>query len=104
MTDSPEYENIYEKIVARAWRDPEFKARLIADPRAAAGEMGLDWGDNVTITVVEDTAEEKHLLIPFSPAGLVELTDDELSGVAGGLRLCTFGPPPAYSDHTCGLP
>src|SRR5438093_3043702 len=30
------------KLVARAWVDPAFKARFIADPKAACAEMGVD--------------------------------------------------------------
>ena len=30
------------KLVARAWIDPAFKARLIGDPKAACAEMGID--------------------------------------------------------------
>ena len=30
------------KLVARAWVDPEFKARLLSDTKAAAKELGID--------------------------------------------------------------
>src|ERR1700751_6107936 len=30
------------KIVARAWVDPVFKARLLADTKAAVAELGVD--------------------------------------------------------------
>jgi nitrile hydratase len=32
------------RLVARAWVDPEFKQRLLADARSAALELGLDPG------------------------------------------------------------
>jgi hypothetical protein len=32
----------YQQLVARAWGDPAFKARLLADPTATLTEMGLD--------------------------------------------------------------
>jgi thiocyanate hydrolase gamma subunit len=31
------------RVVARAWVDPEFKKRLLADGIAACKEMGIDW-------------------------------------------------------------
>jgi hypothetical protein len=31
----------YGKVVARAWRDPTFKAKLIADPHAVLKEAGV---------------------------------------------------------------
>ena len=30
------------RIVARAWVDPAYKARLLADPKAACAELGVD--------------------------------------------------------------
>src|ERR1700730_6827954 len=32
------------KVVARAWVDPAFKKRLLADTRAALAELGIDIG------------------------------------------------------------
>jgi nitrile hydratase len=32
------------KLVARAWLDPAFRARVLADVNAAAGELGIDAG------------------------------------------------------------
>jgi nitrile hydratase len=42
------------KVVARAWLDPAFKARLLEDANAAAGELGIDAG-SIPICVVENT-------------------------------------------------
>ncbi len=42
------------KAVAHAWVDPAFKARLIEDANAAAGELGIDAGA-IPIRVVENT-------------------------------------------------
>ncbi len=89
MTDTPEYENVYGKIIAKAWSDPAYKTRLQADPHAALREMGLDPGANVAITVVEDSADTVHLVIPNSPAGSGEIDEEELAQLAGGTHLVT---------------
>jgi len=34
------------KVVARAWVDPEFRVRLLANGRAAVGELGIDLFEN----------------------------------------------------------
>ena len=39
------------KIVARAWVDPAFKARLLADTKAAVAELGVDTGSLIKIDV-----------------------------------------------------
>lgn len=42
------------RVVACAWLDPRFKARLLEDANAAAGELGIDAGA-IPIRVVENT-------------------------------------------------
>ena len=51
------------RLVARAWVDPAFKARLIADPKAAAAELGIDAATEATLVVVENTAKVHHLVV-----------------------------------------
>ena len=41
------------RVVARAWIDPAFKARLLEDANAAAGELGIDAG-SIPVRVVEN--------------------------------------------------
>lgn len=43
------------RVVARAWLDPAFKARLLEDANAAAAELGIDAGP-IPIRAVENTA------------------------------------------------
>ena len=33
-----QHPSVMGEIIARAWRDPDFKSRLLADPRAALQE------------------------------------------------------------------
>jgi len=52
------------KLVARAWTDPAFRARLVADPLAAAAELGLATGPEGTpIVVLEDSAAVHHVVV-----------------------------------------
>src|ERR671927_168656 len=51
------------KLVARAWVDPEFKARLIADPKAACAEMGIDATAINEFVVLENTERVRHLVV-----------------------------------------
>lgn len=50
------------QIVARAWSDPAFKQRLLADGEAALGELGLASGAAV-FRVLESTATEHHVVV-----------------------------------------
>lgn len=51
------------RLVARAWIDPEFKERLLADARAAALELGLDPGSSPVVLAVENTESVHHLVV-----------------------------------------
>ena len=62
----------------------DFKARLVADPKAALRELfGVDFEEGVEIEVLEETAEKQYLVLPVETPGLSEV---ELEQVAGGAR------------------
>jgi nitrile hydratase alpha subunit len=50
------------KIVARAWVDPAFKARLLADGRKACEEFGITFYDDTSLIVLENTETEHNLI------------------------------------------
>src|SRR5919199_4543079 len=51
------------RIVARAWVDPGFKARLIADPKGACAELGIDASGINEFVVLENTPKLRHLIV-----------------------------------------
>ncbi len=51
------------RAVARAWIDPEFKSRLVADSRSAVGELGLSLTRDAELAVVENTESVHHLVV-----------------------------------------
>lgn len=51
------------KIVARAWVDPEFKARLIADPKSACAELGIDATALNQFVILENTEKVRHMVV-----------------------------------------
>jgi len=51
------------KLVARAWVDPAFKARLIADPKAACAELGIDATALNEFVVLENTKKVRHMVV-----------------------------------------
>jgi nitrile hydratase len=50
------------RVVARAWTDPEFKARLLADANAACAEMGVE-GLNNRLVVLENTPALHNMVV-----------------------------------------
>ena len=49
-------------VVARAWTDPDFKARLLDDGNAACAELGYDLGD-LELVVVENTPDAHNVVV-----------------------------------------
>ncbi len=49
-------------VVARAWADPEFRARLLQDASAASREMGFDIGP-LKLIAVENTAKVHNVIV-----------------------------------------
>lgn len=51
------------KLVARAWVDPAFRQRLLADARVAALEFGLDPGPSPVVVALENTDTVHHMVV-----------------------------------------
>ena len=69
------------KLIAKAQAEPEFRAQLVADPKAAIeGLCGLEIPDALNIEVYEDSATTFHLVLPTDG----RLSEDELSAVFAG--------------------
>ncbi|ACB81922.1 Nitrile hydratase alpha chain [Methylorubrum populi BJ001] len=50
------------RLVARAWVDPDFKNRLLADGKLAAAELGMKVGE-AQLVVVENTPDVHNLIV-----------------------------------------
>jgi nitrile hydratase len=50
------------EIVARAWTDPAFKQRLLADGNEAVADFGIDMG-GAKLTVLENTATVQNVVV-----------------------------------------
>lgn len=51
------------KVVARAWTDPAFKARLLANGRTACEEFGISFYDDTQLIVLENTETVHNLIV-----------------------------------------
>jgi nitrile hydratase alpha subunit len=51
------------RLVARAWIDPDFKRKLLADARTAAVELGLDPGPSPVVVALENTEDVHHVVV-----------------------------------------
>lgn len=51
------------KVVARAWVDPDYRARLLADGTAAIAELGFGGPEGDHMVVVENTPDVHNLVV-----------------------------------------
>jgi nitrile hydratase len=51
------------RVVARAWTDPAYKARLMEDATAAIAELGYSGGQGDHMVVVENTPDVHNLVV-----------------------------------------
>jgi nitrile hydratase subunit alpha len=85
-----------------AWyKSPQYRSRMVAQPRTLLAEMGLELPDHVRIRVWDSSAEARYLVVPERPPGtehlgqpdLVRLvTRDAMIGVARALSPDQIGP------------
>ena len=51
------------KVVAKAWTDPEFKARLLENATVACAELGIGGLQGEEMVAVEDTEDVHHVIV-----------------------------------------
>lgn len=51
------------QVIARAWVDPAFRARLLADGRGACEELGISFYDDTGLIVLENTDRVHNLIV-----------------------------------------
>lgn len=78
-------------IVQKAWQDPEYKKRLLADPKKVVEEElgryqpGAKMPENIQVHVHEETPNALHITLPVNPKDYANLSGDEwMNEVTGG--------------------
>ena len=92
--------DIEAEIIKKAWEDDKFRQELLTNPKATLSQMfNLDFAENVSFEVHEESPTRMHLILPSKPGtgGSGELSDDDLDSVAGG-----FGGGPETSRYCPG--
>ncbi len=77
------------QLIARAGEDGDFRAQLVADPKATIKqEFGIDVPDYINIQVHESDWNVLHLGLPPGPDLEQELDEERLEAIAAGLCCC----------------
>lgn len=78
-------ENMQAQLAKKSFEDPEFRQKLLADPKGVTSELfGVTIPDNVNIQIHECDKHTFHLTLPSTP----ELDDEQLEMIAAGLSCC----------------
>jgi len=78
------------RIIAKAWRDPKYKERLLKNPKQVLQEEveaidpSVTLPESLAVSVHEETPEQYHLVLPRNPndISLGEIVGDDLEAVA----------------------
>jgi hypothetical protein len=79
------------KVITRAWKDPEFKKKLLAKPKAVLKDLSFPLEEGQQVRVFEEgqnyTKDDKILtiILPKHPANVHKMTEIELANLAGGI-------------------
>jgi hypothetical protein len=87
------WNRVRDTVVARAWTDEAFKARLLANPASVLRAFGVEVPPGVAVTAAENTSSTFHLVLPERPADedvTSELLEpDQLLQISCGTRAGT---------------
>ena len=80
-----------QRVVARAWSDPQYKERLMRDGKAALAELGIEAGGYRELNVVENTDTVHHVVVCTTcsciPSPLTGITPDWYKSAAYRTRV-----------------
>ena len=79
-TPITEREAFIARIVSRAWKDPEYKSRLLDDPKGVlAEELGTDIPAHVEVHALEERPDVRYLVLPHRRDHFQAPTEGELA-------------------------
>ncbi|MCP3943441.1 MAG: NHLP leader peptide family natural product precursor [Desulfobacteraceae bacterium] len=63
--DKNQFKKAYGKLVAKAWDDDDFKAKLLSDPKKIFKENGIEVPENMRINIVENKKDLVNVVLPM---------------------------------------
>ena len=66
----------YEEVTRRAHDDPDFRERLLEDPKSIVAEVaGIQMADDAEVVVLENNPKRIHIVLPPSDVSITELDE-----------------------------
>ncbi len=63
------------------YKSPEYRSRIVREPRVVLAEMGLSLDDDTTVQVWDSSSEVRYLVVPERPSGSDGMSEEELAGL-----------------------
>lgn len=93
LEDTPELHNVIvcTQCSCTAWsvlglppdwyKSPEYRARVVREPRALLREMGFDVAEPIAIRVWDTSAETRYMVLPLRPRGTEGWSEEKLAAI-----------------------
>jgi nitrile hydratase len=65
----------------RWYKDPQYRSRIVREPRVVLREMGLDLPNEVEIRIWDSSAEVRYMILPQQPHDSIGKSEEELIDV-----------------------
>ena len=63
------------------YKSPEYRSRVVREPRRVLHELGLDLPESIAIRVWDTTAETRYMVLPLRPAGTEGSSEERLAAL-----------------------
>jgi nitrile hydratase len=63
------------------FKSPEYRSRVVKEPRRVLSEMGLELDDDTLVRVWDSSSETRFLVLPERPSGTEGLSLEELAAL-----------------------
>jgi len=61
------------------YKSPQYRSRVVIDPRSVLAEFGVELADNVAVNVHDSSAETRYLVLPMRPGGTEGWSEEKLA-------------------------
>ncbi len=82
--DEDKIQKTYGKLVAKAWADADFKAKLLTDTKTVFRNHGIEVPDGLEVSIVENSERKRHFILPCGPLNMI--AREHLGGGAGSVK------------------
>ena len=82
MAENQWTKELQAKIIAHAWKNEEFKNKLLKNPKEALKEFGFELEGDIDVSTLQENANQFYFILPASPSEASKLSEIELESIA----------------------